>query len=235
VYLRSFTAPVGAKQRIVRWLVRSFGNPTGVGGRIAGFVMAHRSSNVQRSRWAVDLLDIRPTDRVLEVGCGPGVALKAAMSQTPHVVGVDRSPLMVEAARRRSGATVVEAVAEELPAFDAPFDKALAVNTVGHWSDPVAGLRSIHGALRPGGTIAVVSQPRGGAVADNDEVRRQLAAAGFVEPWVETLDLDPPVVCVLARRPGGSSTAGGASRSAQPAERESSRRSAGDWPESDSS
>lgn len=190
------------KRRILRWLVRTFGDPRGVSGRVAGFVMAHRSSNVQRSRWAVDLLDLQPADRVLEVGCGPGVALKAVRSRTPHVVGVDRSPVMVTAARRRSRTTVLEADADALPTFDAPFDKALAVNTVGHWPDPVAGLRSIHDALRPGGTIAVVSQPRGGAFADNEVVLRQLTAAAFVDPRVETLDLEPPVVCVLARRPG---------------------------------
>ena len=194
------------KQRLLRWLAGSFGDPRGLRGRLAGFVMAHRSSNVQRSRWAVDLLDVQPTDRFLEVGCGPGVALKAATSRTPHVVGVDRSPVMVRAARRRSGATVIEAAADALPAFDAPFDKALAVNTVGHWPDPVAGLRAIHGALRPGGAIAVVSQPRGGRFADNDEALRQLAAAGFVEPRVERLELTPPVVCVLARRQAPAAT-----------------------------
>lgn len=184
----------------MRWLIRNFGDPRGVGGRIAGWVMAHRRSNVQRSRWAVGLLDIHPTDRVLEVGCGPGVALAAAKQRSPHVVGVDRSPVMVRAASRRSGTTVIEAAAEALPAFEAPFDKALAVNTVGHWSDPVAGLRSIRDALRVGGTIAVVSQPRGTLFVDNDEVLRQLDEAGFVEPRVETLDLVPKVVCVLATR-----------------------------------
>jgi SAM-dependent methyltransferase len=189
------------KQALMRWLIRNFGDPRGVGGRIAGWVMAHRGSNVQRSRWAVGLLDIQPTDRVLEVGCGPGVALAAARQRSPHVVGVDRSPVMVRAASRRSGTTVLEAAAEALPTFDAPFDKALAVNTVGHWPDPVAGLRAIRDALRVGGTIAVVSQPRGALFANNDEVLRQLDEAGFVEPRVKTLDLVPPVVCVLATRP----------------------------------
>jgi SAM-dependent methyltransferase len=188
------------KQSVKQWLIKSFGDPRGVGGRIAGWVMAHRASNVQRNRWAVGLLDIQPTDRVLEVGCGPGVALAAAKQRSPHVVGVDRSPLMVGAASRRSGAAVLEAAAEDLPAFDAPFDKALAVNTVGHWPDPVAGLRAIRDALRVGGTIAVVSQPRGGASANTDEVLGQLDAAGFGAPRVETLDLVPPVVCVLATR-----------------------------------
>ena len=144
-------------------------------------------SNVQRSRWAIDLLDLQPTDRFLEVGCGPGIALAAAAQRTPHVVGVDRSALMVRTARRRSGATVVDSAAEALPHFDALFDKALAVNTVGHWADPVAGLRGDAAAMRDGGTIAVVSQPRGGAFADNDEVKGQLADAGFTIERVETL------------------------------------------------
>src|SRR5687767_11867705 len=126
------------------WLIRSFSDPRGVGGRIAGWIMGHRSSNVRRSRWAVELLDVQPTDRFLEVGCGPGVALAAASARTSDVVGVDRSPVMVRTARRRSGATVVEASANALPQFDEPFDKALAVNTLAFWPDPVGGLRSIH-------------------------------------------------------------------------------------------
>lgn len=187
-------------RRVNRWLLRSFGNPTGIGGRIAAFVMAHRRSNVQRSRWAVGLLDLQPADRFLEVGCGPGVALKAARAQTSHVVGVDRSPIMARVARRRSGATTIEASAESLPHFGESFDAALAVNTVGHWPDPVAGLRAIHGAMRPGGTIAVVSQPRGGAFKNNDEVIAQLTEAGFTHSRTDTLAIDPPAVCVLATR-----------------------------------
>lgn len=183
-----------------RWLFRNFGDPRGFGGRIAGWVMAHRASNVQRSRWAVGLLDVQPTDRFLEVGCGPGVALAAARKRTADVVGVDRSPVMARVARRRSGSTVLEASADALPRFDQPFDKALAVNTVGHWADPIAGLTAIHDAMRDGGTIAIVSQPRGGAFRDNDEVQRQLVEAGFTVARVETLAIDPPAVCVLATR-----------------------------------
>ena len=181
-----------------RWLFRNFGDPRGVGGRIAAFVMAHRSSNVQRSRWAVGLLDLQPDDRVLEVGCGPGVALAAARKHTRHVVGVDRSPVMIRRARRRSGANVIESAVEHLPTFDEPFDKALAVNTVGHWPDPAVGLQAVHKAMQPGGTIAVVSQPRGAKFTDNDEVKRQLTDAGFTVTGVETLELTPPAVCVLA-------------------------------------
>jgi cyclopropane fatty-acyl-phospholipid synthase-like methyltransferase len=40
-------------------------------------MMGRRSSNVRRNRWAVDLLAVEPTDRVLELGCGPGMAIAA--------------------------------------------------------------------------------------------------------------------------------------------------------------
>ena len=69
---------VDVKRRIVRALVLQFGHPRGPLGRLVGWNMATRSSNVARSRWAVDLLDLQPTDRFLEVGCGPGVALAVA-------------------------------------------------------------------------------------------------------------------------------------------------------------
>lgn len=190
----------------MKTLMGQFSNPHGALGRVVGLTMSRRSSNVRRSRWAVGLLDLQPTDRMLEVGCGPGVALEAARKVTPHVVGVDRSPVMVRQARRRAKVTVHEADAEHLPDFDVRFDKALAVNTVGHWPDPVAGLTSIRAALREGGTIAAVSQPRcPGATAAHsqaaaEELTSQLKEAGFVDPRVEVLELDPPAVCVLATR-----------------------------------
>jgi cyclopropane fatty-acyl-phospholipid synthase-like methyltransferase len=199
------------KTRIVSSVVRQFGHPQGMVGRLVGWSMGRRSSNVQRSRWAVDLLDLQPSDRLLEVGCGPGVAVAAAARRAATVVGVDRSAVMVGQARRRNRRAVrnrrVEvhlAAVEDLPTFDAPFDKALAVNTVGHWDDPVAGLVAVRQALRPDATIAVVSQPRcaGATAVHSREAAAELEAlldqAGFGPARIETLDLDPPVVCLLA-------------------------------------
>jgi hypothetical protein len=39
--------------------------------------MSWRSSNVTRDRWAVQLLDVQPNDRDIELGCGPGLAMAA--------------------------------------------------------------------------------------------------------------------------------------------------------------
>jgi hypothetical protein len=99
---------------------------------------------------------------------------------------------------------------ERLPDLGAPFDAALAVNTVGFWSDPVAALTIIAGKLRPGGTVALVSQPRtrGATVEDtraaDQRFRDLLEQAGYEDMRSEALeDLDPPAVCVLASRPHG--------------------------------
>ncbi|NRQ39726.1 methyltransferase domain-containing protein [Nonomuraea sp. NN258] len=178
--------------------------------------MAHRSSNRQRSIWAVSLLDVRPTDRVLEVGFGPGIGIAAfaARAVQGRVHGVDHSQAMVRQAARRNAAAVragrvrlTHASVDRLPSFGEPLDAVLAVNSVGFWTDPAERLRELRLLLRPGGRIALVSQPRcPGATRDTttragQELQDLLAQAGFVQIRVETLDLEPPVACVLAHNP----------------------------------
>jgi SAM-dependent methyltransferase len=96
------------KQRLLRRTMRQFHRPTGPAGHVAGWVMGTRSSNVRPNRWAVELLDIQPTDRVLELGCGPGVAIAAIAGRATRglVVGVDHSEVMILHARRRNAAAI---------------------------------------------------------------------------------------------------------------------------------
>jgi SAM-dependent methyltransferase len=202
-------------QRVIKNLIRQFHHPRGLVGRVVGWIMAHRRSNVARNRWVVSLLDVRPTDRVLEVGVGPGVAVAeiARRATRGQVYGIDHSAVMVAQATRRNAAAVREnrvhlthASVDRLPSFAEPLDAVLAVNNVGFWPDPVAGLSELRGLLRPGGRIALVSQPRvPGADRDTtnraaQELRDLLTRAGFGGFRTETLDLDPPVACVLATR-----------------------------------
>jgi ubiquinone/menaquinone biosynthesis C-methylase UbiE len=180
---------------------------------VVGWIMGRRSSNVQRSRWAVELLGIKPTDRVIELGCGPGVAIAALASQASQglVVGIDHSEVMIRQASRRNAQAIragrvrlIRAPVEHLESVDGPFDAALAVNTVGFWPEPEARLREIGHMLRTGGRIALVSQPRcPGATASTsaaaaEELADLLREAGFRAVRRETLDLDPPAGCVLA-------------------------------------
>jgi SAM-dependent methyltransferase len=203
----------GLKQRIVGRVVGQFHRPTGIGGRVAGWVLAKRSSNRKRNAWVVSLLDVARTDRVLEIGFGPGIAIResAARASDGLVCGVDHSEVMLRQARRRNAEAVRAgrvdlrlATADRLPTFDAPFDKVLAVNSMGFWDDPIACLRSMRSLLRPGGRIAIASQPRcPGATAETsaeagEDIATRLVEAGFCDVEIETLPLRPAVVCVLA-------------------------------------
>jgi protein-L-isoaspartate O-methyltransferase len=81
-----------------------FHHPTGLGGHLAGWIMSRRPSNVARNRWAVQLLEVQPSERVIELGCGPGVAVAALATRAVRglVVGVDHSQVMIRQARRRN-------------------------------------------------------------------------------------------------------------------------------------
>jgi SAM-dependent methyltransferase len=208
------TIGAGIKQRLVAKVVRQFGHPRGVAGWVAGWVMAHRPTNRARNSWAVSLLDVQPEDRVLEIGFGPGLAIAelADRATRGYVYGVDHSEVMLRRASRHNDAAIragrvelVCAPVDRLPSFGGDaLDVILVANSVGFWADPAQRLLDLRGLLRPDGRIALVSQPRcPGATRDTtaraaDELHDLLTQAGFTQIRVETLELDPPVACVLA-------------------------------------
>jgi SAM-dependent methyltransferase len=131
------------KQRLRRSIVRQAQKPTGPAGHVEGWIFGRRSSNVRRNRWAVELLEVQPTDRVIELGCGPGVAVAALAERATEglVVGIDHSEVMIGQARHRNADAIrqgrlrlIHAPVERLQVTDGPFDAALAVNTVGMWA-----------------------------------------------------------------------------------------------------
>lgn len=191
--------------------------PQGAAGSVSGWMFAHRPSNRQRNRWACSLLGVRPTDRVLEIGFGPGVAVAALVrAGAGHVYGIDHSAVMLRQASRRNAAairagrvTLVNAPVEQIPpALDGPFDAILAVNSLAFWPAPAERLAELRRRLAPGGRVAIVSQPRcHGATAGTsrsaaDEIEDLLRGAGFTQMSTQTLPLSPPVICILATAAG---------------------------------
>jgi SAM-dependent methyltransferase len=204
---------MGVRQRLIRAVITQFVRPHGFAGRLAGWEMALRPSNRKRNQWAVALLDVQPHDHVLEIGFGPGLAIRelARRATDGFVLGIDHSEVMVGQATVRNRAAVEQGRVElrlgsalDLRDFSEMFDKALAVNNFGMWPQPAARLMELRGALRPGGRVAIVSQPRyPGASAETtnrvgEATTERLRDAGFISVQRETLNLRPPVVCVLA-------------------------------------
>ncbi len=103
------------------------------------------------------LVDPRPGQNALDVGCGPGVLteLLADRLGAAAVCAIDPSEPFVLALRgRRPGVDVRHGGAEHLPFADDSFDLALAQLVVHFMADPVAGLREMRRVTRSGGLVA---------------------------------------------------------------------------------
>jgi cyclopropane fatty-acyl-phospholipid synthase-like methyltransferase len=108
----------------------------------------------ERLRRVVERLDVRPGDRVLEIGCGHGVAATYVLERGARITGVDRSPKMIAAATRRNAAHVEAGTAEFLVAHledlelgDRRFDRIFAVRV------RIFEPRLVERWLAPGGRI----------------------------------------------------------------------------------
>lgn len=120
----------------------------------------------ERLRAIVAQLDVRPDDRVLEIGCGHGVAATLICERLDggRLVAVDRSPKMIDAASRRNAvhvaageAELVVATLEQLDLGDRRFDKILAVR-VGLFHREPDRARAERW-LAPGGAVFAVFDP----------------------------------------------------------------------------
>jgi len=190
-----------------------FGRPSGIFGRLAGVIMANRSSNLERNTWAVSLLELKSADRVLEIGFGPGVAIqKMSEIVTDGIVwGIDHSAVMLEQASRRNHAVISEgrvklllSSVSDAPDLGGSLDKVLDINSFQFWDSPVESLQKVRRVLRDGGRIVLVHQPRkpGAKERDTDDAgerfARYLREAGFRDIAIKKREMKPvPAVGVI--------------------------------------
>ena len=129
-----------------------------------------------------DLAGVRGSQRLLDVGCGPGALMAELVNRSgPDAVSaVEPSAPFAAAARERlPGVDIRQSAAESLPFPDAAFDAALAQLVVHFMADPVAGLREMGRVTRPGGVVAA-------CVWDHAGGRGPLSAF-----WQAVRELDP--------------------------------------------
>ena len=166
-------------------------------------VMTNRETDIVENGWqpdnyddshsfvyeyGADVVDIcapKSGERILDVGCGTGHLTATLAERGATVVGIDKSPEMVVAARENyPNLTFVEADATELD-FDEPFDAAFSNATL-HWiDDQDAVLSSIANVLRPGARFVAELGGDGNVASVVKAVTAELNQRGYEAqvPW----------------------------------------------------
>jgi SAM-dependent methyltransferase len=128
---------------------------------------------------AFDAIGVGSGTRLLDAGCGAGLALELAEARGAVTTGLDASAGLLAVARDRlAGTDLREGDLEELPYADDAFDAVTAFNSVQYTSDPTAALREIKRVAVPGALVAVTTW----GTAEQCEMRAVLAAVGSLLP-----------------------------------------------------
>ena len=211
---------------LIRKLAEQARRPSGLLGRVAGWRMSRQ--NQMANEWTVALLDVQPTDHVLEIGFGPGVGIQkvVALASEGRVSGVDHSELMVKQASKRNAQGIASGrvdlrhgIASSLPYADDTVDKVLSVNVIYFWPDPLSIMKEIRRVMKPGGRVAFhmpdIQEAMSGALTvpgvfywyTGEEIAELLTRAGFGEPRIERQTVYsvprrpmPSGLCVLAEK-----------------------------------
>jgi ubiquinone/menaquinone biosynthesis C-methylase UbiE len=182
-------------------------------GHLVGYALSFK--NRERSEWVLALLDLKPSDRVLEIGFGPGADIQRASRTAAFVAGLDHSEVMVSQATSRNSAAIREGrvelklgVAAEIPYPDAQFDCVFAINSAQFWKNLPHTFAGIQRVLKPGGRVLLAVQPRNKGATDETAhqvgagLAKALTAAGFEDVHCEFKQMKPvTTTAVQARRP----------------------------------
>jgi SAM-dependent methyltransferase len=143
-------------------MARAWDGPEGE--RWAKHATGYERANTRQWRRFLELVPVRDTDRVLDVGCGSGRSTcdVARLAPAGSATGVDLSSAMLAVARSRAAQLGLTNVRfERADAQVHPFERAavdLVISTFGtmFFDDPVAAFRNLRGALAPDGRLAVL-------------------------------------------------------------------------------
>jgi len=126
------------------------------------------------------LLGLLPREWVVaDLGCGTGHAAAALSPHVGRIVGVDQSPAMLKAARKRTAGLgnvdLRQGRLESLPLDDASCDGALLILALTYVAEPAVVVGEMARILRPGGRAVVVDLLR----HDRDDFRRRMGQQGL--------------------------------------------------------
>ncbi|HEY7005371.1 MAG TPA: methyltransferase domain-containing protein [Sphingomicrobium sp.] len=129
---------------------------------------------------ALDLLDPKRGERILDVGCGEGTLTKKIAERGATVLGIDNSPEMISAARAKGIDAILLNVADMT--FSNEFDAAFSNATL-HWVlDKEQAARAIFRALKPGSRFAGELGGEGNIARLREALDTELVIRGYVPP-----------------------------------------------------
>jgi trans-aconitate methyltransferase len=160
-----------------------------------------------RFEWALNILPVRPTDRILEIGCGHGGRIHLILPRldSGSILGIDRSQKMIDATAKKNTAAIDDGKLtlrtgdiETADLGTAKFDTMFAVNVSLFARDCAELLARLRQRLKPkGGLFLFYESPSKTHVAEfATEARANLEAAGFV---VEAGAGERVGACLIAR------------------------------------
>ncbi len=127
----------------------------------------------------LDAVGVAPDTRLLDAGCGSGLALQIARARGAQVTGLDAAADLLRIARRRvPDGDIRQGELEELPFGDSQFDAVTAFNSVQYAADPVAAVRELARVATVGASVAVVTW----GDPQRCETKTVLAAVGALLP-----------------------------------------------------
>ena len=162
--------------------------------------------------------------RLIDIGCGPGTAVREAARRGASATGVDPSGDMLRLARwisslRRARTafragpqpygrvTWLQGRAEVLPLCESSATLVWALSSAHHWDNRAAALREISGALMPAGRVLLAERltspgARGHAAhgitrGQADDLAKELTAAGFTDVHILTRQIRHKMLIIV--------------------------------------
>jgi ubiquinone/menaquinone biosynthesis C-methylase UbiE len=163
----------------------------------------------KRFVWAVDMLELKPSHHVLEVGCGVGMMAEIIGGKLDggKLIAIDKSSFMIEKAKRRNKPFIANGTTEFLTADflkvelqPSSFDRIAAFNLNFFRKDPGKVLQRVKHFLKPGGKLFIFFQdPYEITISAADLISEKLSDHGFTVVDTTLKELTPTsAICVVA-------------------------------------
>jgi cyclopropane fatty-acyl-phospholipid synthase-like methyltransferase len=160
----------------------------------------------ERLSWAVETLAVQSDDRLLEIGCGHGIAVWLVCDRllSGSITAIDRSQKMIEIAQYKNqqhiaaGKAIFHATALDwLDVASKCFNKIFAINVNVFWLKPARELAMIRAMLEPEGRLYLFYEPPDSSKSQaiTDKVRMNLQQEAFS---VREVLVNAHRVCIIA-------------------------------------